>query len=137
MPVSLTVPEYPGRRFSAKLVSTSGAISAQTSTMLVQFEVDNHDGLLKPGSFAQVALGIPGAEGMLRLPASALVFRAEGLQVATVDSHSRVVMKPISIGTDLGTTVVVEAGLLPGDRVVNNPSDSLSTGDRVQIITGR
>ena len=45
--------------------------------MLVQFEVDNQDGLLKPGSFAQVALGIPGAEGMLRLPASALVFRSE------------------------------------------------------------
>jgi len=134
MTVSLTVPEYPGKSFSAKLASTSGAISAQTSTMLVQFEVDNSDGLLKPGGFAQVSLGIPGAGALLRLPASALVFRAAGLQVATLNSQDRVVMKHIAIGTDLGATVLVASGLNPGDRVVNNPPDSLSDGDKVRVI---
>ena len=137
MTVSLTVPEYPGRHFAAKLLSSSGAISAQTSTMLVQFEVDNHDGLLKPGSFAQVSLGIPGTGTMLRLPASALVFRSAGLQVATVDSNSHIVMKPVTVGTDLGTTVLIASGLVPGDRVVNNPPDSLADGDQVQVIAGK
>ena len=134
MAVSLTVPEYPGKSFSAKLVSASGAISAQTSTMLVQFEVDNRGGLLKPGGFAQVSLGIPGTGAMLRLPASALMFRAAGLQVATLDSQGRVVMKPITIGTDLGTTVLIASGLGPRDRVINNPPDSLSNGDKVRVI---
>jgi multidrug efflux system membrane fusion protein len=134
MTVLLTVPEYPGKTFSAKLVSSSGAISAQTSTMLVQFEADNQNGLLKPGGFAQVSLGIPGAAAMLRLPASALMFRAAGLQVATLNPQDRVVMKPITIGTDLGPTVLVASGLRPRDRVVNNPPDSLSDGDKVRVV---
>jgi RND family efflux transporter MFP subunit len=133
MTVSLTVPEYPGRTFPAKLVSSSGAISAQTSTMLVQFEADNQDGLLKPGGFAQVSLGLPGASAMLRLPASALMFRAAGLQVATLGPGDRIVMKPITIGTDLGTSVIVASGLSPHDRIVNNPPDSMATGDRVRV----
>jgi hypothetical protein len=70
---------------------------------------------------------------MLRLPASALIFRAAGLEVATVGANNRVVMKPITIATDLGTQVIVGSGLSATDRVVNNPPDSLANGDQVRI----
>jgi len=133
MGVTLTVPEYPGKIFAARLVSSSGAINAQTSTMLVQFEAGNQEGLLKPGGYAQVSLALPGKALMLRLPASALMFRAAGLQVATLGPQNRIAMKSVIIGTDLGTTVIVASGLSPGDRVVNNPPDSLSDGDKVRI----
>lgn len=136
MTVSLSVPEYPGKTFPAHLVSSSGAINSQTSTMLVQFEADNSAGLLKPGGYAQVNLGVPGNGGMLRLPASALMFRAAGLQVATLGPQNRILMKSITVGTDLGTTVVVSSGLSPNDRVVNNPPDSLANGDRVRVANG-
>lgn len=132
MTVSLSVPEYPGRSFPARLTSSSGAINTQTATMLVQFEADNRKGLLKPGGFAQVSLGIP-AGAMLRLPASALMFRAAGLQVATLGPRNRIRMKSITIGTDLGSTVIVASGLSPRDRVVNNPPDSLADGDTVRV----
>lgn len=134
MTVSLTVPEYPGKIFPAKLMALSGAISSQTSTMLVQFEADNQSRLLKPGGYAQVSLGIPGVAAMLRLPASALMFRAAGLQVATLGPQNRIVMKSITIATDLGTTVIIASGLSPRDRVVNNPPDSLSEGDKVRVV---
>ena len=62
MVVTLTVPEYPGKTFPAKLVSSSGAINAQSSTMLVQFAADNQSGLLKPGGYAQVSLGFAGRQ---------------------------------------------------------------------------
>lgn len=133
MTVSLNVPEYPGRTFPAKLVSTSNAISAQSSTLLVEFEADNADGLLKPGDFAQVSMGMPAGAAMLRLPSSALMFRAAGLQVATLGRDARIVMKPITIGTDLGTQVIVASGLSSKDRVVDNPPDSLAAGERVRI----
>ena len=133
MQVTLTVPEYPGRTFPAKLVSTSNAISTQSSTLLVEFQVDNAAGQLKPGDYAQVSMGLPGGGAHLRLPASALMFRAEGLRVATVDANNHVVMKPISIETDLGTQVIVAAGLKPQDRVVDNPPDSLGNGDPVRV----
>jgi len=132
--VTLSVPEYPGRTFPAKLVSDADAINSQSS-LLVEFEVDNGQGLLKPGEYAQVNFGLPGTGAMLRLPASALMFRAEGLEVATVGRDNRIVMKPITIATDLGTQVIVGSGLTAADRVVNNPPDSLSNGDRVRIAS--
>ena len=133
MRASLTVPEYPGRSFPAKLLSTSNAISTQSSTLLVEFEVDNSQNLLKPGDYAQVSMGLPGGGSHLRLPASALMFRAEGLRVATLGANNRIVMKPVSIESDLGTQVVVASGLAPKDRVVDNPPDSLGNGDEVRV----
>jgi membrane fusion protein, multidrug efflux system len=133
MQVTLTVPEYPGRTFPARLDSTSNAISAQSSTLLVEFQADNAAGLLKPGDYAEVSMGLPGGGVHLRLPASALMFRAEGLRVATVGANNRVLMKPISIETDLGTQVIVASGLSPKDRVVDNPPDSLGNGDAVRV----
>ena len=133
--VSLSVPEYPGRSFAAKLSSTAGAISSQSSTMLVQFEADNQGDLLKPGDVAQVHLGLP-MRGLLQLPASALIFRASGLSVATLGRDNHVVIKPVTVGVDLGTSVLIAAGLQPGDRVINNPPDSLSNGDPVHIAAG-
>lgn len=132
MTVSLTVPEYPGRSFPARLSSTSGAISSQSSTMLVQFEASNSDGLLKPGDVAQVSLGLR-ARGAVQIPASALIFRASGLAVATVDAGEHVVIKPVTVGVDLGASVLIGSGLSAYDRVINNPPDSLSNGDLVRI----
>ncbi|HXL70344.1 MAG TPA: efflux RND transporter periplasmic adaptor subunit [Rhizomicrobium sp.] len=134
MTVSLSVPEYPGQKFSAKLTSTSNAISSQ-STLLVEFEADNSKDLLKPGEYAQVDIGLPNTTSMLRLPASALTFRASGLQVATLGPSNRIVMKPITITTDLGTDVIVGSGLSADDKVVNNPPDSISSGDKVRVET--
>ncbi|HEY4276061.1 MAG TPA: efflux RND transporter periplasmic adaptor subunit [Rhizomicrobium sp.] len=135
MSVSLTVPEYPGRKFAAKLLSTSNAISAQSSTLLVELAVDNDSGLLKSGDFAQVSMTLPLNQSALQLPASALIFRAKGLQVATVSPKGRVLLRSVSIGMDLGTQVTIASGLTAKDRVVDNPPDSLSTGDVVRIGT--
>ncbi|HEX3754886.1 MAG TPA: efflux RND transporter periplasmic adaptor subunit [Rhizomicrobium sp.] len=135
MTASLTLPEYSGRHFPAKLLSTSNAISAQSSSLLVEFEAQNPDGLLKPGEYAQVSMGNAAGVQSLRLPASALIFRAAGLEVATLGPGNRIVMKPIAIGTDMGTQVTVASGLSPHDRVVDNPPDSLANGDKVRIGT--
>jgi RND family efflux transporter MFP subunit len=134
MSATLTVPEYPGRVFPARMISTSNAISSQ-STLLVEFQADNGQGLLKPGDYAEVHLGLPNRGAMLSLPASALIFRARGLQVATLGPKNRVVLKPITIGTDLGDRVIVSAGLDPTDKVVNNPPDSLASGDTIRVGT--
>lgn len=133
MAVSLSVPEYPGKSFLARLMSDSGAISAQSGTLLVEFEVDNSAGLLKPGSFANVSMRVPGRAQTLRLPASALMFRAEGLRVATLGAKDTIVMKPVTIAADLGTQVILGSGLNAQDRVVDNPPDSLSNGDKVRV----
>jgi membrane fusion protein, multidrug efflux system len=133
MTVSLSLPEYPGRTFPAKLLSTSDAISSQNASLQVEFTADNPDGKLKPGAFVQVSMALPSGGGALRLPASALMFRAAGLQVATLAPDDRVMMKAITIGTDLGNSVIVASGLKPRDRVIDNPPDSLANGDLVHV----
>jgi len=132
MSVTLSVPEYPGKTFPAKLVSNANSINSQSS-LLVEFAADNAQGLLKPGEYAEVHLGLPTASPLLHLPASALMFRAAGLEVATLGADNRIVMKTITIATDLGTQVIVGSGLTASDRVVNNPPDSLATGDKVRV----
>jgi multidrug efflux system membrane fusion protein len=131
--VTLTVPEHPGKTFTATLVSTNGAVSAQSGTMLVELQIDNAAGALKPGDYAQVRFGLSPSAGMIRLPASALMFRRQGMAVATVGPTGHVVMRSITIARDFGSSVEVATGLSPSDRVIDNPPDSLADGDLVRV----
>ena len=131
--VTLTVPEHPGQTFTATLVSTNGAVSAQSGAMLVELQIDNAAGALKPGDYAQVHFALPAAAGAIRLPASALMFRRQGMAVATVGPNLHVVMKPVTIARDLGATVEIATGLKPTDRVIDSPPDSLAEGEVVRI----
>ena len=133
MRAQLSLPEYPGQTFGAKLVSTSNAISDSSNTLLVQLEADNKDGKLKPGAYAQVSLEVPRGAGLLALPVSTLIFRGDGLQVATLGPQNRVVMKPVQIARDLGSSVEINAGLTASDGVIDNPPDSLQNGDTVRV----
>lgn len=129
----LTLPEYPGRSFAAKVESTSQAINANSGTTLVQLAVDNSEGKLLPGSYASVRLKLPVDAAALRVPASALVFDGKGLRVATLGSDDRVVFKTVTITRDYGKTVEVGSGVGAADRVIDSPPDGLVDGDHVQI----
>jgi RND family efflux transporter MFP subunit len=130
---SLTVPERPGMTFAAKLVDTDHAITPASGTLLVQLIVDNRSGLLLPGEYTEVHFTLPVSANTLRVPASTLIFQKNGLQIAVVGKDNRVQLKPITIGTDLGSQVEIATGLQPNDRVVDNPPDSLAPGDLVQV----
>jgi len=133
MTVSFTVPQYPDRTFHASLVASAGAVAAATGTVLVQFGLDNQDGALQPGAYAEVKFPLPPGANGIRLPATALMFRDEGMQVATVDATNHVKLKTITISRDMGAAVDVGSGLSPQDRIIDNPADALRDGDEVRI----
>jgi RND family efflux transporter MFP subunit len=128
--------EFPGRRFQGKLVRTANAIDVASRTLLVEVDVDNRNGELLPGAYAQVHLKVPASVRTLVLPVSALIFRSQGLQVGTVDSGNRAVLKSVTLGRDMGSTAEVVSGLSPDDLVITNPPDSLITGEQVRIVSG-
>jgi RND family efflux transporter MFP subunit len=130
---TLTVPERPGMTFKATLDSTNESIAQTSGTLLVQLIVDNTSGLLTPGDYTEVHFTLPANSRPMLIPASALIFRQEGLQVAVVGADGRVHLKHVSVKTDLGTQVEIDSGLSSTDRVVDNPPDSLASGDRVHI----
>ncbi|MBE7219165.1 MAG: efflux RND transporter periplasmic adaptor subunit [Caulobacteraceae bacterium] len=129
----LHLPEYPNRTFPATLVSTSGAINDQSGALLVELDSDNPDGALKPGAYAQVEFDLPGSAQVMRLPSSALIFRQQGLQVATLDADDHVHLQHVTIRRDLGPQVEIDGGLAPNARVVDNPPDSLAEGELVRV----
>jgi RND family efflux transporter MFP subunit len=132
-PATLTVPERPGKSYAAAVQSMSRAISSASGSMLVQLSVDNGSGDLLPGGFASVSFKALRAAGALAIPPSALIFDKAGLRVATVGQGDKVVLKPIKVARDLGTTIELASGLSPDDRVIESPPDGVENGDRVQI----
>ena len=76
---------------------------------------------------------VAAAPNGLTLSDNALIFRAQGMQVAVVGAQGRVSLHSVKLGRDFGNTVEVLDGLKIGDRVINNPPDSIADGMTVQV----
>lgn len=139
--VSLTVPEAPGRRFPAVLDTTANAISDASGTLLTELLVANPGDVLKPGAYAEVSFDIPKATAAaagaqtLVLPSSALLFRGQGLEAAVVDQTHHVHLKRLGAGRNLGQSMEITSGLQAGDRVIDNPPDSIAEGELVRVVS--
>ena len=129
----LHLPQYPGRVFTATVTNTSSAIDVTSRTLLVEMHAENPDGLLQPGTFAEIHWNLPNNPDLIRIPTSALLFRQHGLEVAVVGPEDKVTLKHVTLGRNLDTEVEVLQGLSPSDRVVDSPLDALASGDVVRI----
>jgi len=127
--------ERPHQSFAAKTVRTSNALDPTLRTLQVELELDNANHAVFPGAYAEVHFKLPASSETLRLPANTVLFRAEGLQVATIDAQKRVKLKSIVQGRDFGNTIEVLSGLEPNDTVILNPPDSLIDGVVVRIAS--
>ncbi len=128
----LTLTEFPGRLFHGSIVRNSGSIDMNSRTLLVEVDVKNPTGELLPGSYVSVHFKLPYKMEALTIPANALLFRAQGLQVATV-RDGRAQLVPVVLGHDYGDSVEILSGLNRSDQIVVNPSDSIASGEQVQV----
>jgi membrane fusion protein (multidrug efflux system) len=103
---------YPG-----KVISTSEAVSPDSRTMLVELQVDNSKNEILPGSYATVRVPQSVLGKVLILPDNTLIFRGKNLQV----------------GRDFGIQSEILSGVTESDKVIVNPSDSLTTGTAVRV----
>ena len=132
---SLTLPQYPGRKFEGKLVRTSSAVDPATRTLLAEIDVNNSTGELLPGSYTEVHLHTANPAPALIIPVSALILEPDGLRVATVDSNSIAHLAHVAAGRDFGTSIEILTGLKPDQGIIANPPDSLTDGEKVRIVT--
>jgi RND family efflux transporter MFP subunit len=130
----LALAEFPGRRFQGKLVRNANAIDTASRTLLTEIDLDNPTGKLLTGAYTEVHLKLPSTAVTYLLPVTALIFRTNGLQVATVKNANRAELTPITLGRDFGTQVEVVSGLSDGDSIIVSPPDSLVSGETVQIV---
>jgi membrane fusion protein (multidrug efflux system) len=132
---TLTLPQWPGRTFTGVIARTTGAIDAVSRTLRVEVDVDNPDGAILPGAYASVRLNAKDPEARLSIPVSALLFRPDGVQVATINAANRVAMQSVILGRDFGTRIEISTGLDEHARVVANPSDAIAAGEFVTVST--
>jgi RND family efflux transporter MFP subunit len=129
----LSLPDLPGRRFKATVIRTAGVVSADSRTLLVELAVDNPKGEILAGGYAQVRFTDAKVPALLMLPANTLLFRPEGPQIGIVQSDGKVILRQVQLGRDFGQTVEIVSGVTPKDRVIINPSDSLTSGTTVVV----
>jgi RND family efflux transporter MFP subunit len=132
----LTLDEYPGETFHGTLVRNSNSIDQATRTLLLEVDVDNARGLLMPGAYVQVHFKLPKGTRSLIVPANALLFRREGLQVGVVRDGKAELVR-VTPGHDYGDTMEILSGLQPTDDVILSPSDSLTSGTPVRISSSK
>jgi RND family efflux transporter MFP subunit len=135
MTAVLNLPQFPDQPFEAKLDTTSNAIDHDSRTVLAEFLMDNPNGKLWPGTYAETHLQLPANPTMLHVPTSALLFRQEGMMVAAVGKGDKVELRSVTLGRDLGTQVEVLSGVAAADRIIDIPPDSIATGDKVRVQT--
>jgi len=132
---TLHMPSQPDRLIPAKFLTTARAFDANTRTAVTELTVDNPDHKLWPGTYVDVEFQVPTDPTLLTIPQEAIIFRAEGAQVAVVDAQNRVHLHHVTLGDNLGRTVQITGGISADDRLVNNPPAGLLAGEAVQPVT--
>jgi membrane fusion protein (multidrug efflux system) len=132
---ALHQPSQPGKSIQAKFLTTAKAFNANTRTAVTELTVDNSDHALWPGTYVDVEFQVPTDPNVLTMPEAALIFRADGAQVAIVDAQNHVHLQNVTLGQNLGQTVQVTSGLSANDKLVNNPPAGLLEGQSVQAVT--
>lgn len=129
----LTLPQYPGRTYNAAYLATAQAFTPATRTVVTELALDNPDGKLWPDSYATAHFTVPGEQSILIIPVNALIFRAQGTQVAlAVNNHVHLVT--VKTGVNYGMTIQVINGLKPDDNVIANPTADMLEGDEIKIV---
>lgn len=124
-PARLRVDELPGRTFNAVITRTANSLDPSTRTILVEVQLDNPQGLLFPGMYAQVDFGVTPAGAPLVIPGDALINRADGTLCAVVGPDKAVHFRKVTVGRDYGDRIEIQSGLDEGELVVMNPSDAV------------
>jgi RND family efflux transporter MFP subunit len=126
------VPELPGSEFPAKVTRIADAQQSGTRTLLTEIDLANPDGALRSGVYCTVELKIPRRSRSFVVPADAIIFNRNGLQVAVVNDGKAEIRK-VTATRDFGAQVEVDTGVKAGDQVILNPPVNLVDGDKVQV----
>ena len=125
------VPEIPDRTFPGMVARIADALQPGTRTLLTEVDIPNPDGVLTAGIYCTIELHIPRKAPSLLVPADAIIFNRDGLQVAVIEDGTAHIRK-VSVTRDLGTQVEIADGVKHGDQVIVNPPVTLIEGSKVR-----
>ena len=125
------VPELPDHEFAGTVTRIADALQPGTRTLLTEIDIPNPDGALKPGVYCTTELHIPRKSPSVSVPADAIIFNRNGMQVVVVNDGKAEIRK-VRVTRDLGTRLEVDTGIKTGDQVILNPPVNLVDGSTVR-----
>jgi len=133
----VTCDAFSGRRFEGKVVRLAPVLSHETRTGEVEIEVDNPQGLLKPGMFARVEIAIDQRRDVLLVPDGALVKTPAGHGVFRVvrggDNRAKVQLVPVAVGSSRDGQTEIRGAIKNGENVVTLGVNLLKDGQSVRL----
>lgn len=129
----ITIQEFPGKSFKGIVTRTAGALDPIARTMLTEIHVDNRDGTLTTGLYANVTFTLTPEFDYFVVPANSAIIINAGPKIAVVDEENVIKMIPVTFGKDYGKTIEITSGLKENDKIVLNPNERIKAGVKVQI----
>jgi RND family efflux transporter MFP subunit len=129
----IRVPELPDRKFSGTVTRIADALQSGTRTLLTEIDIPNPDSALRTGIYCNVELHIPRTTPSLVVPADAVIFNRNGIQVAVVN-NGKAEFRKIEVKRDMGTRIEVDSGIKVGDQVILNPPVNLVDGSKIRAL---
>jgi membrane fusion protein (multidrug efflux system) len=129
MQVKLAIDAKPGASYTGTITRIAPALDESSRTLLIEAEVANPDGALKPGFFAHVTMDL-GRDRALFVPNTAVLRYAGVARVFIVD-HGVVRAREVTTGSVVGDQVEITGGLKEGERVAVSEVDRLADGTAV------
>ena len=133
--IDVVFPAPVNKTMQAKVATTSNAIAPNSRTLLVELHMANPNNEIQAGSYAEVRLPPSMLGKILTVSDTALLFRAQGLQVGVLKPDNTVELRDIKVGRDFGTSIEVTSGVNLSERIINNPPDSLVSNEVVRVST--
>ena len=135
-PATVTIPSLPDRQFTGKVVFVQPTVDEVTRTVQVRIELPNHEGIFKPGMFAQISIRHPMGDGLL-VPTSAVLRTGDrdiAYRVEPGDHFVPVVVKISPI--QFGDRFQVLEGLKDGEQIVTSANFLVDSESRIRLGGG-
>ena len=132
-PATITVVDFPNRKFTGTVTRHPDALDQTTRTMLVEVDLPNQDRSLRPGMYANMKLIARVTTTSLTAPDDALIFRNDKIYLPVVrDNHLKLV--EVTVGHDNGYTVEISGDLRADEQIAVNVGEAARDGEPVQPV---
>ena len=126
--VRIKVSGLPNRTFGGRISVVGSTVQGETRVVPVKAELDNADGALKPGMFAEIeVLTDRTPVAVLAIPKSAIVETNDKKRIVFVQNGNAFQATDVTLGRESGEFVEVTNGLFDNDQVVTQRAPQLYT----------
>ena len=119
------------RKFDGKVTRSADSIAMATRTMDTEVDVENRDGTLVPGMYAEVDLHLAQRPNVLSVPLDAVDGIGTSVQQAYLVRGGVVHLVTVKTGLQTPDRIEIVSGLQPGDKVIVGRHTGLSDGEAV------